>query len=188
MAQSDICCVEEGCEMRTLSRRFVAFAMMVALLGLFASGGPVFAGQSDANHDYVATFSSGEEVPPTTTGTYGTAFFHINADGQSMDYKIWITAINDPIAAHIHVGGIGVNGPVVVPLYAGKNAGAVSGVLASGTITVKDLDGPLKGKTMDDLFAAMKSGGTYFNVHTVLNPGGEARGQIHSNENTRLGG
>ncbi len=174
--------------MRTLSRRFVAFAMMVALLGLFVTGGPVFAGQADANHDYVATFSSSEEVPLTDAGTYGVAFFHINDDGQSMDYKVWINAINDPVAAHIHVGGGGVNGPVVVPLYAGKNAGAVSGVLSSGTITAKDLDGPLKGKTMDDLFAAMKSGGTYFNVHTVLHPGGEARGQIHTDEDTRLGG
>jgi hypothetical protein len=173
--------------MRMLSRRFVGFAMMVALLGLFATSGPVFAGQSDANHNYVATFSSSEEVPITDNGTNGVAFFHINDDGQSIDYKIWVSAINDPIAAHIHVAGIGINGPVVVPLYAGKNVGAASGVLVSGTITAKDLDGPMKGKTMDDLFAAMKSGGTYFNIHTVLHPGGQARGQIHSDDNVRLG-
>jgi hypothetical protein len=174
--------------MRTLSRRFVAFAMMGALLGLFAASSPVFAAQSDAGHSYVATFSSSNEVPLTDNGTSGVVFFHINDDGQSMDYKIWISAINDPIAAHIHVGGVGINGPVVVALYANKNPGAVSGVLASGTITVKDLDGPMKGKTMEDLFAAMNSGGTYFNVHTVTHPGGEARGQIHTDDNTRLGG
>jgi hypothetical protein len=179
--------MEEGCEMRTLSRRFVAFAMMGALLGLFAASGPVFAAQSDANHSYVAIFSSSNEVPLTDNGTSGVAFFHINDDGQTMDYKIWVNAINDPIAAHIHVGGVGVNGPVVVPLYAGKNVSAASGVLVSGTITAKDLDGPMKGKTMDDLFAAMKSGGTYFNIHTVLHPGGQARGQIHSDDNVRLG-
>jgi hypothetical protein len=100
---------------------------------------------------------------------------------------LWINAINNPIAAHIHVGGVGVNGPVVVPLYAGKDVGAFSGILSSGTITAKDLDGPLKGKTMDDLFAAIKSGGAYVNVHTVKNPGGEARGQVRSGEVLRLG-
>jgi hypothetical protein len=56
--------------------------------------------------------------------------------------------------------------------------------MSSGTITEKDLTGPLQGKTMDDLFAAMKSGGAYTNVHTAKNPGGESRGQIHSAEAT----
>ena len=173
--------------MRTLSRRFVGFAMMVTLLGLMAFSGPVSAGQVDANHSYVATFSASDEVPLNEIGTNGIAYFHINDDGQSMDYKVWVYAINDPVAAHIHVGGIGVNGPVVVPLFSGKDTGAVSGTVSSGTITAKDLDGPMKGKTMDDLFAAMKSGNTYFNIHTVKYAGGQARGQIHTDENVRLG-
>lgn len=173
--------------MRRLSRGFVGFAVMVALLGLFTFSGPVFAGQADAGHNYVAVISSGEEVPISDTGTYGIAYLHINDDGQSMTWNLWINVINNPVAAHIHVGGIGVNGPVVVPLYAGKDVGAFSGQLSSGTITAKDLDGPLKGKTMDDLFAAIKSGGAYVNVHTVKNPGGEARGQLHSDEVQRLG-
>lgn len=173
--------------MRSLSRRFMGCAMLVALLGLFVVGAPVAANVTDANHDYISIISSGEEVPVTDTGTYGWAIFHINADGQSMTWTLWINAIDNPVAAHIHVGGIGVNGPVVVLLYSGKNVGPFSGVMSSGTITAKDLDGPLKGKTMDDLFAAMKSGGAYTNVHTAIHPGGEARGQVHSDENGRLG-
>ena len=168
--------------MQGLSRRFMGFAVLVALLGLFVVGAPVSAGMKDADHDYISIISSGEEVPVTDTGTYGWATYHINSDGESMTWTLWINAINDPVAAHIHVGGIGVNGPVVVPLYSGKNVGPFSGVMSSGTITVKDLDGPLKGKTMDDLFAAIKSGNAYTNVHTAKNPGGEARGQIHSAE------
>ena len=103
-----------------------------------------------------------------------------NDDGNSLSWVLWISAINDPIAAHIHVGGKGINGPVVLPLYAGKDAGAVSGTMSTGTATAKDLTGPLQGKTMDDLFAAMKSGGAYANVHSVKYPGGQTRGQIHT--------
>ncbi|MHB8645853.1 MAG: CHRD domain-containing protein [Thermomicrobiales bacterium] len=174
--------------MHKVAGGFVRFAVLVALLGLFAVAAPVSAAGVDAGHDYIAIISSGEEVPVTDTGTYGWATFHINDDGQSMSYILWINAINDPVAAHIHVGGIGTNGPVVVSLYGNKKAGAFSGVLASGTVTAADLSGPLKGMSMDDLFAAMKSGNTYTNVHTAKHPGGEARGQNHSDDNGRLGG
>jgi len=172
--------------MQGLSRRFMGFVVLVALLGLFVVGAPVAASVTDANHDYIAIISSGEEVPLTDSGTYGLAMIHINSDGQSMTWTLWINAINDPVVAHIHVGGFGVNGPVVVPLYSGKNVGPFSGVMSSGTIAASDLDGPMKGKTMDDLFAAMKSGNTYVNVHTATHPGGDARGQVHSDEVGRL--
>ncbi|MGI8855412.1 MAG: CHRD domain-containing protein [Thermomicrobiales bacterium] len=174
--------------MRTVSRRFVGFAVMMTLLGLVAFSDPVSAGQADANNDWMATFSSSDEIPLTDNGTWGIAWMHINDDGQSMNWVLWVSAINNPIAAHIHMGGPGVNGPVVVALYAGKNVGSFSGVMSSGTITAKDLDGPLKGKTMDDLFTAMKTNGAYVNVHTEAHPGGEARGMIRSDEDGRLGG
>lgn len=165
--------------MRRLSRGFVGFAVMVALLGAFAFSGTVAAGTADAGKNYISIISAGEEVPVDGAGTNGWAVYHINNDGQSMTWVLWINAINDPVAAHIHIGPWGNNGPVVVPLYSGKNVGAFSGVMSSGTITAANLDGPLKGKTMDDLFAAIKSGNAYTNVHTAVNPGGEARGQIH---------
>ncbi len=174
--------------MKGLSRRFMGVAVLVVLLGLFVVGAPVSAATVDADHDYISIISSGEEVPFSDAGTYGWAIYHINDDGQSMTWTLWLNAINNPVAAHIHVGGIGVNGPVVVPLYSGKDTGAVGGVLSSGTITAANLDGPMKGKTMDDLFAAIKSGNAYTNVHTAKSPGGEARGQIHSSEVGRLGG
>jgi hypothetical protein len=157
-------------------------AALMAVLGLFVVGAPVSASTTAAGRDYVSIISSGEEVPLTDTGTYGWATYHVSDDGQSMTWTLWINAINDPIAAHIHVGGVGVNGPVVVLLYSGKNVGPFSGVMSSGTMTEKDLDGPLKGKTMDDLLTAIRSGNAYTNVHTVKHPGGEARGQIHSAE------
>src|SRR5947209_182581 len=110
-----------------LSRRFVGFAVLLMLLGSLSFAGPVSAGQADAGKDYFSTLSSGEEVPVAEQDALGWAWFHINDDGNSLSWVLWISAINDPIAAHIHVGGKGINGPVVLPLYAGKDAGAVSG-------------------------------------------------------------
>jgi hypothetical protein len=61
------------------------------------------------------------------------------------------------------MGKAGKAGNVVVPLCA--NAACKSGV--HGTVTLKAA-----------VLKALKSGGTYVNVHTAKNPAGEIRGQI----------
>jgi hypothetical protein len=48
----------------------------------------------------------------------------------------------------------------------------------SGTITAADLTGPLAGKTMADLVAAIRAGNIYINLHTTAFPAGEIRGQL----------
>jgi len=66
------------------------------------------------------------------------------------------------------------------------------GILAQGTIDGTGLIGPLAGKKLSDLIAAMDAGNTYVNVHTNdgvaptgTGPGdlsaGEIRGQIRKN-------
>ena len=52
------------------------------------------------------------------------------------------------------------------------------GTLAKGKITAQELMLSYKGKTLNDLIDAMKSGNTYINVHTTKYPDGEIRGQI----------
>ena len=42
-----------------------------------------------------------------------------------------------------------------------------------------DLVGPLEGMSISDLIRKMRAGETYVDVHTISNPGGEIRGQIH---------
>lgn len=86
--------------------------------------------------------------------------------------------------AHIHIAPAGQEGPVAVWLYpshppAAMKNGEFTGVLARGSITAADLQGPLKGKTIADLVDDIKAGNAYVNVHTKANPGGEIRGQIH---------
>jgi CHRD domain len=48
----------------------------------------------------------------------------------------------------------------------------------SGTITAANLTGPLAGRTMSDLVAAIRAGDIYINLHTRQFPAGEIRGQL----------
>jgi hypothetical protein len=127
---------------------------------------------------FAAQLTGDEEVPPSGSDATGSAAFTLGDDGDSMEYTLNVTNIYNVTAAHIHVAPVGVNGPVVVPLFSGNATGLVDGVLAEGTITADDLTGPLAGMTMDDLVAEIDSGNTYVNVHTNAFPGGEIRGQI----------
>ena len=87
--------------------------------------------------------------------------------------------IENVTAAHIHMAKKGENGPPVAGLFAGpKKEGMFSGTLGEGTITDKDLVGPMEGKTVKDLIKALRAGELYVNVHTDKYPDGELRGQI----------
>ncbi len=135
--------------------------------------------------------AGGQEVPPRATRARGTAIFHLSDDGASLAYKLTVANIRNVVQAHIHVGAVGVNGPVVVFLFGPVpvGGGPVRGVIAQGTITADAFIGPLAGLTMADLVAEIEAGNTYVNVHTDDGidptntgpgdfPGGEVRGQI----------
>jgi hypothetical protein len=51
-----------------------------------------------------------------------------------------------------------------------------------GNLSDSSLKGPMEGKTLEDLVAAMDSGETYVNVHTAGHADGEIRGQIINTE------
>ncbi|HZE20495.1 MAG TPA: CHRD domain-containing protein, partial [Desulfobaccales bacterium] len=75
------------------------------------------------------------------------------------------------------------NGPVAVWLYPSQpfpelKLGKFSGVLAEGTITARNLAGPLKGKSLSALLKDIKSNRAYVNVHTREHPEGALRGEI----------
>jgi hypothetical protein len=127
-------------------------------------------------------------VPPWPRGRPSSI---LSKDGQSLEYKLIVANIENVVAAHIHLGARGVNGPVVVFLYgpAPAGGGRTDGVLAQGTITAEKLIGPLAGKPLSGLINAMRAGNAYVNVHTNDGvaptdtgpgdfPGGEIRGQI----------
>ncbi len=117
--------------------------------------------ETDAN----ALLLGRNEVAPVTTNAKGLAQFTlINTD--TLQYQLAVSDIISITAAHIHLGPLGQNGPVVHGLYNGSGpfdaANPISGVI---TLTAKG---------MVDLL----TGYYYVNVHTTANPSGEIRGQI----------
>lgn len=173
--------------MRAVSRRFVGVALLVGLLGTVVFGGTASAATADANTNWGAILSSGNEIPTGDSGAWGIAYLNVGGDGASLNYTVTFWNIVEPQMGHIHVGNTKTNGPVVVNLFDSKTIkGTYSGMIASGTVTAKDLVGPMQGKGMDALLAEIKSGNTYVNFHTAANPGGAARGQVTSFQDNRL--
>lgn len=166
-------------------RKLLFLTALVLLLSIGLTGAAAKPDHSNPrSNNFVAPLSGSNEVPPVETRATGLAKFNVSRDGESLEYKLIVANIEDVTMAHIHIGGPGENGPVVVWLYPEDGPppqlipGRSNGVLASGTITDSDLVGLLAGQSIDDLLDEIQSGNTYVNVHTLANPGGEIRGQI----------
>lgn len=108
---------------------------------------------------FLGRLDGANQVPPVTTKALGQACVELNPDG-SLSYKVSTSGLS-AVAAHIHKGGRGTNGPVVFPLKGGPT-------VFSGT-TAK-----LSQAQLQDLLAGLY----YVNVHTSSHPGGEIRGQL----------
>ncbi|HXV88619.1 MAG TPA: CHRD domain-containing protein [Nitrososphaeraceae archaeon] len=131
---------------------------------------------------YDAPLSGENEVPPVQSSATGLAEFTPPVN-DTIKYRINITGISGATGAHIHSGQAGENGEVVVDLLTSMKANDVSyGMTIRGNISDSSLKGPMEGKTLEDLVAAMDSGQTYVNIHTTEHPDGEIRGQIINTE------
>ena len=136
-------------------------------------------GMAAAEGTFKAKLSGKEVVPAVETMAKGEADFKLSKDGKELTYTLKLMDIENVSAAHIHAAMMGANGGPVAGLFAGpKKEGKFSGEVAKGTITDKNLIGPLAGKTIGDLVTMIKDGGAYVNVHTDKYPDGEVRGQI----------
>jgi hypothetical protein len=143
--------------------------------------------------NFVAHLVGANEVPPRDTRAEGELKLQLSPDGQSLEYRIIASNIDNVFASHIHIAPPGVTGSIVVFLFGTVPAGGgrTDGVLAAGTITAANLTGPLAGHPFSDLVAAIRAGKAYGNVHTNDGvpppntgpgdfPGGEIRGQIRT--------
>jgi hypothetical protein len=143
-----------------------------------------------ASQNFGARLSGAEEVPPRATDATGSAVFQLSDDGTRISYTVSVSNIENVVAAHIHCGAKGANGPVGVTLFMGSpGGGAISGTLAKGTITAPDSGNGCGWANLAAVVAAMNTGNTYVNVHTNDGvaptntgpgdfPGGEIRGQV----------
>lgn len=111
-----------------------------------------------------ASLDGTQEVPPVTSAATGSGVLTLNENAGTVTARVSTSGADDATAAHIHTGDAGTNGDVLLPLVAdSENSG--SWTLDEGVVDA-------------DQIATIKSAGTYFNVHTPANPGGEIRGQI----------
>ena len=169
---------------------------LVVAAGLLVGGTALAAGGGN----YSTHLKGDQEVAPgvaSDTRAQGQATFHLSADGTELRYKLNVANIENVFMAHIHRGGAGTSGPIVVWLYPGTTpnvqappgGGRLQGPIAEGVITATDLVGPLSGQPLSALVALIEGGTAYVNVHTndgeaPINtgpgdfPGGEIRGQL----------
>jgi CHRD domain len=163
---------------------------MSVLVGMLALALLALAPTAQAGDNFVATLSGDREVPARATQAVGVATFKLREDGAALGFKVNVANLDNAVAAHIHCGAVGVNGPVGVTLFMGAPAGGgVNGTLAEGTITAPDPGNGCGWTDLAAVLAAIQSGETYVNVHTNDGvappnsgpgdfPGGEIRGQI----------
>jgi hypothetical protein len=109
---------------------------------------------------FQATINGAQETPPTGSAQTGFGFFTFNAATNALNYDINFTALpTGEILAHLHMGAVGVSGPVIVPLPLGTS---INGTLAIPAAQVANL----------------LAGNTYVNFHSNAFPNGEIRGQV----------
>ena len=116
------------------------------------------------------------EVPRVNTRASGNVVLRPNADG-GIEYAVRAVRIDDVVAAHLHYGARGENGPVVAALLT-EPAGDGFRLRLSGTVTEDDLVGPLEGMSTADLWRAIDEGMIYVNIHTTDFPAGELRSNL----------
>ncbi len=107
------------------------------------------------------TLNGSQEVPPVTTAATGIGTITVGAD-KSVSGSVTTSGVVG-VAAHIHDGMQGKNGPVIVPMSK----------TSDNTWSV-----PAAAKFTDAQFESFKAGNLYVNVHSAANKGGEIRGQL----------
>jgi CHRD domain-containing protein len=164
--------------------RLSVLAIALSLLAAGCSSDHTTA-PSAVNPSFTATLSPANEVPPianaesvgrgTVTVTFNPTYNAGNITAATATFVVNLTGFpaNTPInAAHIHPGAAGVNGGVLVST--GLAAGQL--VLANGSGTYTSPAVTVIPEVAQQIIRTPEA--YYFNVHSTINPGGVARGQL----------
>jgi hypothetical protein len=171
------------------TQKFKTGVLGFMALGLTVGALAILGCESDDDENVRrATLRGTEEVPPVTTNASGSAELTISDDLTQVAYTLSYTGLANVTQAHIHVGAVGVNGPII--LFLCTNLALPAGVPAppacpaaagtvTGTLTAANLipNAAAGINTFADAITAILNGNTYTNVHTQAFPGGEVRGQ-----------
>ena len=111
--------------------------------------------------DSKVSLTGADEVPAVTTSATGSGTITVK-DDKSVSGKVTTKGIVG-VAAHVHLGAPGKNGPPVITLT--KTSDDVWSV-------------PDGSKLTDEQYASYKAGDLYVNVHSAEHKGGEIRAQL----------
>jgi len=140
---------------------------------------------------FVGNLSGANEVPPVASSGTGLATVILDPTAQTLQVNATFSGLtSNDVAAHIHCCaplGTNVGVATTVPAFPGFPLGVTSGTynsvvfdLTQSTIynpAFVTLEGGLA-QAEAALIAGIEGGQTYFNIHTVNNPGGEIRSQL----------
>ena len=151
-----------------MSKRLMRAILALAVVSLTI--GVAMAGAQNSSNEFTATMKGSSESPKGPSSASGT--FTVEFKNGQACYKMSVKGLGAfPVAAHIHRGAAGTNGPIVVDL------------LATSKSTWKGTSPRVAQKCVPARTATVASirrnpGNFYANVHTPKNPGGAARGQL----------
>ena len=130
----------------------------------------------------------GYHETPASLSTNGDGAFRakLNAAGTELEYELAYTNLEGGsiLFAHVHIGQVGTTGGVMFFLCGGGKPACPNGpATVTGTVIAADVIGPagqgIAPGEFDEAIRAMRSGAAYANVHTMVYPTGEIRGQIN---------
>ena len=145
---------------KRLTRVIVALTLLSLTIGVAVAGAQRRANEFDAT---MRGSSESPKGPATARGTFTVQF----RNGQAC-YRMSVSGLGSrPVAAHIHKGGAGTNGPIVIdlkPTFRGTSPRVSQKCVSAKASIVSAI--------------RRNPSGYYANVHTSKNPGGAARGQL----------
>lgn len=110
---------------------------------------------------YAGALSGAQEVPPNGSAASGSAVAWLHEPDNRLVYAVQSSGLTSVLAAHIHVGAAGSNGPVEFALNG--SGGTYFGLTPKLTAAQ---------------MSALQANNYYVNVHTAAFPGGELRAQL----------
>ena len=162
---------------------------------------PVMAGllvtATAAKADQIRALLTGYEETPAAVSTTGRGVFvaTIDPDGDAINYSLTFNALQAAVTqSHIHVGQLSITGSIVIFLCQTASnpdptglapqcpqQGTVTGRVTAANVIAGSI--PTQQLNAGDFAAvvtAIRAGAAYANVHSVVSPGGEIRGQIRT--------
>src|SRR5262245_21440179 len=161
-------------------RKRLVWFVGLALTVLLTTGGVATAKQTTVT--LTARLSGAQEVPPADPDGSGKAFVMIDVEAGEVCFDI--KSLSDtatPNRGHIHVGGAGVNGPIVVPFFelrVGADPGAPATDPRNDALESGRLADCVPGDPAVLAQIVANPANYYVNVHNARFPGGSLRCQL----------